>query len=427
MKITKNIINNSEIELLVEAETADIDKYLETAANNLSRQIKVAGFREGKVPYQAMKAQVGEMAIWEEAAKVFVSKKLDDIVADNCPRPSLGMPQVEVVKLAPDNAFEFKVKVSMLPEVKLGEYKNFDLKAEAVEVKDEEVDKTVAELRESRTKEALVDRGVADADKVLVDIKMFLDKVPLEGGQSKATAVIIGKDYFIPGFDEKLIGAKKDEAREFTLVYPENYYQKNIAGKKVEFQVVIKEVYERVLPEVNDAFAQEFGLKDLADLKNNIKQSMLHEKEHKAQDKVRGKMIDSLISSTEFGDLPEGLIESELDMMLAEMEHNISNYGAKFEDYLTSIKKTKDDLKVDWREDAIRRVKAALALRAVAEAEKIQPTEDQIDHELGHLREHYHDDARAMEVIDSPAYRRRLASEMASHQTVDKLAEWNIK
>ncbi len=426
MKVTKNIINESQIELSVEVESNDIAKYLETAANNLSRQVKVAGWREGKASYQAMKAQVGETVIWEEAAKIFISKNLDDLVADNCPRPSLGMPPVTISKLAPGNSLEFKVTVEMLPEVKLGDYKNFALKTEAVEVADKEIEKTVDELRESRTKEALVARPVAAGDKVVVDIKMFLDKVPLEGGQSKDTAIIIGKDYIIPGFDEHLLGAAKGEQREFTLLYPETHFQKNIAGKKVEFQVKVIEVYERLLPPLDDELAKPFGLKDLADLRQNIKQSILAQKEQQARDKARVKMLDQLIANASFGDLPPGLIDSELQMMLGEMEHNIAHYGGKFDDYLASIKKTRDDLKIDWHEDAVKRVKTALALRLVADTEKIQPAEAEIEHELKHLKEHYQADSRALEIINSPAYRRRLAAEMASHATVEKLAEWNI-
>lgn len=410
----------------MEVDSADIEKYLETAANNLSRQVKVAGFREGKVPLAAMKAQVGEMVIWEEAAKIFISKQLDDIIADNCPRPALGMPGIEINKLAPGNSLEFKVGVEMLPEVKLGDYKNFALKTEAVEVKEEEVDKTITELREARVKEVLVDRSVTKGDKTLVDIKMFLDKVPLDGGQSKDTAIIVGKDYIIPGFDEKLVGAKKGEEREFVLLYPENHFQKNLAGKKVEFQVKINEIYERTLPAIDDELAKMFGLKDLADLRHNLKHGLQSEKEQQARDKARGQMLDKLIAGTQFGELPASLIDSELQMMLAEMEHNISSYGGKFDDYLVSIKKTKEDLKIDWHEDAVKRVKAALALRLVAETEKIQPSEHEIEHEIEHLKEHYGQDTKAMEVINSPAYKRRLASEMASRQTVDKLAEWNI-
>jgi len=426
MEIKKNNINESQLELTVSVESSDIEKYLDNATVRLAKDVNVAGFRPGKASYQAMKAQFGEMVIWEEAAKIFISKKLDDIVADNCPRPALGMPQVEIVKMAPGNSLEFKVKVDMLPSVELSDYKNFALKTEAIEVTDKEVEKVINELRDSRAKEVLSEAPIGEGDKVLVDIKMFLDKVPLEGGQSQDTTVVIGKDYLIKGFDEHLLGATKDETREFNVHYAEDHFQKNLAGKQVEFLVKIKEVYNRVLPAIDDELAKPFGLKDLAELKLNIKQSLSAEKEQHASDKVRSKMLDKLIEVSTFGDLPSTLIDSELQTMLAEMEHNVTAYGGKFEDYLKSIKKTPDDLKAEWQEPAVKRVKVALALRKVAEIEKIQPSEAEIEHEIGHLKEHYQNDSRAMEIINSVAYKRRMASELASRQTVSRLAEWNI-
>jgi trigger factor len=427
MKIIKNILSEAQIELTVEVETLDLDKFLTKAAVKLSEQVKVAGFRPGKAPYDVVKGQVGEAVIWEEAAKLFINKNLDKIVADNCPRPSLGMPQISITKLAPGNNLEFKVTVSMIPEVKLGEYKNLGVKKEAVDVSEAEIDKVLAEFCEAQAKEAMVARGAAQGDKVTVDIKMFMDKVPLEGGQSQGTAVIIGKDYLIPGFDEKLLGAKAGDLRDFELVYPADHFQKNIAGKRVEFSVTIKDVYERTLPQANDELAKNFGLKNLEDLRHNIEHSISHEKEHKAEEKAHLAMINALLEKTVFGEIAEVLVDSELDNMMAELAHNVEHHGGKVADYLTSIKKTADDLKTEWRGEALKRVKSALLLRAVAEAEKIEPKAEDIEHELGHLRDHYKDDTRALEIINSDAYARRLASELANRQTILKLGEWNIK
>jgi trigger factor len=427
MDVEKKELNTSIIELLVTVETADLDKFLTKAAAKLSEQVKVAGFRPGKAPYDVVKGQVGEAVIWEEAAKLFINKNLDKIVADNCPRPSLGMPQISITKLAPGNNLEFKVTVSMIPEVKLGEYKNFGVKKEAVAVSEAEIDKVLAEFCEAQVKEALVARGAAQGDKVTVDIKMFMDKVPLEGGQSQGTAVIIGKDYLIPGFDEKLLGVKAGDLRDFELVYPADHFQKNIAGKRVEFSVTIKDVYERTLPEANDELAKNFGLKNLADLRHNIQHSISHEKEHRAEEKAHLEMINLLLDKAEFGEIAEVLVDAELDNMMAELAHNVEHHGGKVADYLTSIKKTIDDLKTEWRVEALKRVKSALLLRAVAEAEKIEPSAEDIEHELTHLREHYNQDAKALEIINSGAYARRLSSELANRQTILKLGEWNIK
>lgn len=426
MKVNKNILSETQIELTVEVETPDLDKFLTNATTKLSEHVKVPGFRPGKVPAEMVKGQLGEAVIWEEAARLYINKNLDKIVADNCPRQSLGMPQINITKLAPGNNLEFKVIVSMIPEVKLGEYKDLGIKRDVVAVTDAEIDKVLAEFCEAQVKEAIVDRALTTGDKVTVDIKMFMDKVPLEGGQAQGTAVIIGKDYIIPGFDDKLIGAKAGETKDFDLVYPADHFQKNIAGKRVEFNVVIKDVYERILPQANDELAKNFGLKNLEDLRHNIKHSISHEKEHKAEEKAHISMINALLAKTEFGEIAEVLVDSELENMMAELAHNVEQHGGKVDDYLLSIKKTAEDLKGEWRDEALKRVKSALLLRAVSEKEKIEPSADDIEHELGHLREHYKDDDRALEIINSTAYARRLASELANRQTILKLGEWNI-
>lgn len=424
--VSKNILSEAQIELTVEAATADLDKYLSQAANHLSSQVKVAGFRPGKVPLEVLKKQLGEAVIWEEAAKFFINKNLDKIVADNCPRQSLGMPQITITKLAPGNNLEFKAVVTMIPEVKLGEYKNLGIAREVVAVSEEEIDKVLKEFCEAQVKEALVERAVAAGDKVTVDIKMFMDKVPLEGGQSQGVAVIIGKDYLIPGFDEKIMGAKAGEIRDFELVYPADHFQKNIAGKRVEFSVAIKDVYERILPEAGDELAKNFGLKNLQDLRHNIQHSIFHEKEHRAEEKAHLEMINGLLAKTKFGEIAEVLVDSELENMMAELAHNVEHQGGKVADYLTSIKKSEDDLKQEWRGEALKRVQSALLLRAVAEAEKIEPKPEDIERELTHLREHYSQDAKALEIINSASYARRLAAELANRQTILKLGEWNI-
>lgn len=426
MKVNKNTLSESQIELTVEVETPDLDKFLTNATTKLSEHVKVAGFRPGKVPAEMVKSELGEAVIWEEAARLYINKNLDKIVADNCPRQSLDMPQIAITKLAPGNNLEFKVTVTMIPEVKLGEYKNLGIKRDQIAVTETEIDKVLADFCEAQVKEAIVDRALATGDKVTVDIKMFMDKVPLEGGQAQGTAVIIGKDYIIPGFDDKLIGAKAGETRDFDLVYPVDHFQKNIAGKRVEFSVVIKDVYERILPTPNDELAKNFGLKNLEDLRGNIKHSIMHEKEHKAEEKAHLEMINALVDKATFGEIAEVLVDSELETMMAELAHNIEQHGGKLADYLTSIKKTADDLKADWRVEGLKRVKSALLLRAIAEAEKIEPDDKDIQEELEHLRAHYQDDARALEIINSASYARRLASEMANRKTILKLGEWNI-
>jgi len=427
MKVEKNIIGDAKMELTVTVETADLHKYLPLSAERLSREIKVPGWRPGRASLEVMKARVGEMALWEEAARLWLAKKLDGLLAEECPRPIIGEPRLDIKKLAPGNDLEFKVTVGLLPEVILGEYKNLGLAIESVKENQEEIDRLTEQLRESRVREAAADRPVAANDKVVVDIKMFLDKVPVDGGQSQDVAVIMGKDYIIPGFDEKLMGADKNETRDFVLNYPATHWQKHLAGKKVEFSVIIKEIYERQLPDLTDDFARAFGAKNQDDLKDSLRKNWLDQKHREAHDQARVAMLDRLVAQAKIGELPAELVSSELAMMLAEMEHRVTGYGGRFEDYLLSIKKTREDLKIDWQEEAVKRVKIALILRSVAEAEKIVASPAEIDRELEHVKSHYQGDAQALAVIESVDYRRRVVSELVNQKTLRSLSEWNIR
>ncbi len=339
MKIEKKSLPKSQIELTVELSAEEFKPYILRGAENVSKEVKVEGFRPGKVPYDVLKAKIGEMTILEEAARIAINKTIDKAIEENMNEEPVGQPQVSIIKLAPDNPLEYKVVLAILPKIVLGDYKSLKVKMEKAEVKDEEISKTIEYLREGQVKEVITERGIEDGDKVVVDIEMFLDKVPAEGGQGKGVAVIIGKDFVVPGFDKNLLGAKKNDVRNFELPYPEDHHMKNLAGKMVDFKVKIIEVYERQLPALDDNFSHAFGLKKFEELKENIKKSMEQEKKEKVEQKAEIEIIDKIIHLTKFDDIPEMLIKHEGETMMVELEHNVKSQGGKFEDYLSSIKK----------------------------------------------------------------------------------------
>jgi len=247
------------------------------------------------VPYDILKKQIGEMEILQEAGNAAVNKTASQVLKDNAKDPSsddaevseklIGQPQVKITKVAVDNPMEYKITIALMPEIKLSKYKELGIDQKEIETKDEEIEKVVTDLVNMRAKEKIVDREIKDGDKALVDIDMFLDKVPVEGGQGKGTAVMVGGDYIIPGFDKELIGAKKGDVREFKLPYPKEHFQKNLAGKIVEFKVKINEIYERELPEVGDEFAKTLGAKNMEEVKKQIRDNVEKENNRKVNKK----------------------------------------------------------------------------------------------------------------------------------------------
>jgi len=426
MQVTKKDLEKSQIELTIELSSEEFAPYIEKGAQKVAEEVKIEGFRKGKVPMDILKQKIGEMTILEEAAHIAVHKTVDNAVEENTVgRQPVGQPEVNITKLAPGNPFEYKVIVALLPTVALGKYKDLNLKVEEAKVDDKEVEKALHDLQEMRAQEVLVEREAKETDKVTVDVKMMLDKVPLEDGDHKELAVIIGKNYFVPGFDKKIIGMKQDEERTFELAYPDDHHQKNIAGKMVEFIVKAKGIYERQLPELNDEFASFFRLKDMAELKTNLQESLLHEKSHSVDLRNESELIGKIVEDTKFSEIPEVIITSESKNMLMELEQSVTRQGGKFEDYLGHIKKTKEQLILDLLPNAIKRVKSALVVREIAVIEKIDATEKEIHEKIDELEKQYTDNPEIQKMLHESGYHTYLSNILTNEKVIAKLKEWN--
>lgn len=426
MNISKKDIGKSQIELTVEMTAEEFKPYVLRGAQKVSEQVKIEGFRPGKAPYEIVKNTVGEMTILEEAARLAIDKTVDQAVKDNVGEQIVGQPQVNITKLAPDNPMEYKVVLSLLPEIKIGAYKDLKIKEAAAEVKDEEVEKIISELREMRASEVLTDAEIKDGNRAILDIEIFLDKVPVENGKGKDASVLIGKDYVIPGFDKKVLGLKKGETREFELPYPTEHHNKRLAGKVAEFRVKVKEVYERVLPELNEDFAKGFGLKSAEELKTNIKKSLASEKEQEEMRKSETAMMEKILGSSKFGDIPEVLIKHEGEVMMSELEYNVKSRGGKFEDYLTHLGKTSEQMMLDMMPDAVKRVKVSLIVREVAKLEKIEVSHEEIHKVLDDIAKQYKDKPEVLERINGHAYHDYVENNLTGKKVMEKLREWNV-
>jgi trigger factor len=427
MKVEKKILTKAQIEFLVELTAEEFKPSIEAAVAQISQEVKIDGFRPGKAPLDMIKKKVGEMSVLEKAANIAINKSFGKILAENAKDDKIiGQPMVDITKLAPENPLEFKITLSVLPAVTLGEYKNLGVQATKAKLDDKEVARVIDYLRETRVKEATVDREVKKDDKVVANIQMFLDSVPVEGGQTQAATIIVGKEYFVPGFDDKILGAKKGEAKEFALPYPKDFHQKNLAGKNVEFKVEIKDIFQREIPAMDDELAKNFGGKDLADLKAMIEKDILGQKSFEAERKTELDMLEKILAKTKFEDLPEMLVTNETEKMMIELEENVSRQGGKMEDYLGSLKKTRNQLALDLLPEAVKRVKTALLIREIGEKELIEPTENDVEEKIKSLLEQYKGYAKVEERVKDPNYRAYLKNTIASQKVVEKLKEWNV-
>jgi trigger factor len=426
MKVDKKKLEKSQIEISVSLSLEEFKPYLEEGAKKLSETVKIEGFRPGKAPYDVIKSKVGEMSILEEAAQSAVSKTVDQIILDNSDElKPVGTPSVEVTKLAPENPFEFKVTISLLPDIELGKYKDLGLEKEEAEVDDKKVEKTLNDLAEMRATEELSEKEAEDGDKVTVDIKISLGNVPIENGQHKDLAIILGKDYLLPGFDKKILGAKAGDELNFELVYPEKHHQKNLAGKKANFEVKVKGVYQRNIPKVDDDMAKEMQFKNLSDLKKALIENLKQEKLREVELKMESEMLNKIIDDSKIGEIPDVLIESETKNILAELEQNIARQGGKFEDYLKSIKKTKEELSLEMTPNAIKRVKSALIIREIAVVENIDVSDKEVQDKIDEVKEKYKDNPEVEKMTNEEGYRSYVKNILNNEKVLAKLKEWN--
>ncbi|MEA3449522.1 MAG: trigger factor [Patescibacteria group bacterium] len=426
MKVEKKDLPKSQVELQIEIDQAEFKKYIEKGTIKVGKEVKIEGFRPGKVPFEVLKQKIGEMTILEESARLAINATLGEAIEKHVEKQAVGQPKVDIVKLAPNNPLVYKVVLALLPKLSLGEYKDLKIKQKKVEIDDKEIEKTIAEFREMRAQEKKVERKIQDKDKALVDIQMFLDNVPMEDGQKKDTAIIIGKDYIVSGFDKQLTNMEKGDKKEFKLPYPKDFHMKNLAGKMVDFKVTIKDVFERVLPEINDDFVKSFGMKKVGDFKKAMGDSIKNQKEHEQAQATERAMLEKIMDKTKFGDIPEMLVDSETHNMLHELEDSLAQQGAKFDDYLKSLNKTKDQLTLDLLPEAVKRVKISLLIREIANKEKLKAEEKDIDEYIEKMKQTHKDNKEALERLSSADYRSHAANLLSSRKVVDNLKKWNV-
>lgn len=426
MQITKKDLEKNQVELSIEVSLEEMKPHLEKAASKMSQNSKLPGFRPGKAPYELIKNKFGEMAIYQEALDMIVSDSFYKAVTRE-KVDSVGQPEIKIEKIAPGNPLVYTAIVALLPKVTLGEWQTLEVKKKEVKASEEDINKTLEQLQNMQVKETAVDRAAKKGDKVEVDFEVLIDKVVIEGGKNPKYPMVLGEGRMIPGFEEKIIGMKKDEAKEFELSFPKEYFQKNLAGKLATFKVKLLSVAERELPKLDDDLAKLMGMESMAKLKDQLSQNISQDKEAKEKQRVEGEAIQAIVKQAQIGDIPEKLIDSEVHKMSHELEHSITQQGMDMAGYLKSINKTQEDLKKDFRPQAEERIKAALVMRQIAQEEKIKIDDAQIDEEIKKQTEMYKDNKEAIKNISHPGYRQHTANVMTNQKIIELIAQKIIK
>ncbi|MCC6639321.1 trigger factor [Candidatus Falkowbacteria bacterium] len=408
----------SEVVLTVTFEHEEIAKKLETAAAKVSEHVEIKGFRKGFAPLDKVIAQAGEMVVYEHAAEMLVKNSYPDILTKEHIEP-LTQPQIKFEKLAPQNEFVYTATFIQIPTVTVGDLKSISVKDAHVEVTQQEVDKVIQELREYSATEALVDREAKMGDIADVNFVGYKDGVAFEGGSASNYKLPLGKKQMIPGFEEGVVGMKKGETKELALTFPQDYHNASFAGVKVTFTVTVNDVFERVLPEVNDSFALLHGKKTLEELTNQIRHNLEHEHIHKQNQRVELEIIEQLIKKSTFGDIPQVLVNQEIEKMLQELSMNVMQQGLQFSEYLTHIKKTEAELRLDFAVQATERVKAALLTRAIYIQNNMNVSDEELATEIKMYKEMYKDNPSMASRLDNKQEQEMIRNMMSNNKVMN--------
>jgi trigger factor len=389
MKVNVERIDNHQVVLEIEVPQAEVVKALDKAYRKLANQVNIPGFRKGKVPRNILETRLGKEALLDEAFDFVAPQAYSKALDENKIEP-VSRPKIDVVTFAEDKDLVFKATVVEKPEIKLGQYKDLKVSAAAEEVTDEQVDAHIETLRSRQAKMVVAEGAeIANGDFAIIDFDGFVDDVPFKGGQGKAYPLEIGSGSFIPGFEEQLIGAKAGDSRDVNVTFPEEYHAEELAGKKAVFKVTVQDVKRKELPALDDDFAKDVSEFDTLDeLKADVKNKLEQTAKEKAEHEFRNEALKVAVENSPV-DVPEVMTEERIDHMVQDLDVNLQNRGMKLDVYLEYLKMDVKTLRDNYREAALMNVKTDLLLEAVAKAENLEASPEDIEVEIKSMAEAY--------------------------------------
>ena len=383
MKTELKKLPKSQIEIAVDLSAQELEPYVEAAVRELSRANTIRGFRPGFAPKDVIVREFGQAKITEVATDLAIKENYRKALMQN-QLEILGEPKVTLGKSGVEGV-SFKINAAVWPQVELGDYKKINVPVQKIHVDEKEIESALADIKNSRAENIAVPRPAQKGDRVEVDFTVKKDGSIIEDGESKQHPMVLGEGHFMAGFEDELVGLKENETKNFSLIAPADYHNKSLAGQKLDFEVKVNLVQERKLPELTDDFVKTLGnFQTIADLKNNVKEGLTLEKQDKAKMERRNQMAKALIKETK-ADLPQELIDLEMEKMTAELVDSLARMNLTLENYLGHIKKTPEELKQTWLPQAEERIKVSLALREIAQKENIQVGDEEIEAKLAEL------------------------------------------
>ena len=421
-KLEKNMAK-----LTVEVAAEEVEAALQNAYLKNRKQISVPGFRKGKVPRQMIEKMYGPEVFYDDAANALIQKAYPQ-AADECELEIVSRPTVDIVQLEKGKSFIFTAEVAVKPEVTLGQYKGIEVEKADTAATDEEVNAEIDKEREANSRTISVeDRAVQDGDMTVIDFEGFVDGEAFEGGKGTDYPLTIGSGAFIPGFEEKLVGAEIGKEAEVDVTFPEEYHAKELAGKPAVFKCTVKEIKVKELPELDDDFAQDVSDFDtLEEYKADVRKKVEEKKAADAKAKKEDAVIEKIIEGAAM-EIPDAMVETQAERMVDEFAQRLQMQGLTMEQYLQFTGGNVQALVEQSKPQALKRIQSRLVLEAVVAAENLTASDEELDAELGRMAEQYKMEVEKLKEMfteeDLKSVREDLAIQKAVELVTDAAVE----
>ncbi len=418
-------LSECRVVLEVEVSSPEVDKALDAAYKKVAQQVTVPGFRKGKTPRAVIESRFGKEVLVEEALEIIVSETYQNALEQHKLEPIDHPEDFELIEpLQEGSGMKYKVAVDILPEVKLGDYSTIRVAVEPEQITEERLNQEIERLRENYSTLENTDRTtVQTGDFAVIDFEGYVDGEAFQGGAGEGYTLEIGSGTFIPGFEAGLIGANLNETIDVKTTFPEDYRAEFLAGKEAIFKVTVKEIKAKKLPDFNDELAKEAGHESLDELRQTLEERLQEEAKRKAEADQREQIVKQAVEGSELN-VPEKLIERELDRSVANIKGRLEASGMSFEQYLEASQTTEESYREDLKPTAANNVKTELVLNAISEKEGITVEIDELRSEVGRLAVAVRQDAsKLFKRLEKEGRLAGLADSMVREKTVDFLAK----
>lgn len=392
MKANAERIEKNTVQLDIEVDVEQVSQALDKAYRKMVKQVNIPGFRKGKTPRPIFERFVGKEALYEEAMESLVPEVYFKAVEDTGIEP-IDQPKMEIVQAEDGKPMVLKATVEVKPEVVLGQYKGLQLPKKVTEVQESDVDAELEHLRNRHAKLLTIEEGtVQDGDQVELDFLGKMNGEPFKGGEGKNYPLTIGSGSFIPGFEEQLVGLNIGENKEITVTFPENYQAEELAGQEATFEVTINNIKRKELLPLDDEFAKDVSEFDtLEELRNDTRNKLKKDAENRADFQFKQDLIELAVGNAEV-DIPESMINSQIEESIRGMDNRLSSQGVDLETYLQYTNSSMEELREQLRPEAEMRVKSNLVLEEIAKIEGITASEEEIKEESAKIAANYQQD-----------------------------------